>query len=1090
MSGHQGGYGGPARAGPSGYYGGGGGGGRGGHGGGGGNGGGGGKKPDGKCFKCNQPGHKANACPNQGRNENRVYAGPQRDGNARRPPQAAAQQERPVRIATGGQRVDYHIPPHTLLAASEALQICQATGLQPSQHEASKTSQEYGLRHKFGATHHLNQAPSTVTTNFVKLRRMPNFIWVYQLTFVRGINPQNQQEILFKNKVERKVLFDALRSDPNHQALWQSAPFVTDLDMIWSLGPLGPLAQPNMQNFGSVSGIDGRNGQRVTATAVRMNYEMQLDPSRSMSAIVGQPGRPSTAVEQSDVLARGLNGLLIEHTKTRVDRVNFTSTTANRFYVHLPTQPLVPVGPTMRALRGYTVSLRPGQAELLYNLHVGGSAFIRDNLTVLNWMRECRAQNRQADSRSPRETFGSLIGKEVLVNKANQQRRPALITEVHPSVNRLHTWQAVDAVPTSGNNLDRILINIGDKSTVNNGVTDFCLPTQLQFRPWQPFRGVLTADQTRAMIGFACQLPRFNRNLIETEGFDAFGIRMPAAARSGGNFSLETNSSLMTVPARWLNAPNLRYNAGTNIAASSEAMWNLDNRRLQQAQPYRQIGVLELTNIDREPNRLHQQTLHTALRHYFNILGISNATTVFDHHTPQPAGNSTDTERILESNVLQCFSQPGLLRDLTVPVLSILPRKSFELYAKIKRVADIRLGLHVVCALANKVRPLRANNASSGQYIANVGLKFNLKASGVNHDIESQGLANIIARGAGNDSTIILGADVAHSTASAAAGCPSIAGVVGSTDAAFTKYPGSMRLQSKGQEIIADLADMIKERFIDWAVARSGKMPTSVLFYRDGSSRDSMLRTPTSLRQGQYTQLQQPKPEFKLTFVVVGKRHHVRFFADKDSDTFKSSLTQDEARQAATSLEERRRMEAGSPFTNVGRTFFGTDVQKLDRQNSNILPGFVVDTDITHPYSLDFYLQSHKPLQGTDRPAHYFVLMNHMGLDSDELQGITHALCYVYARATRGVSYCSPAYYADRLCDRGRAWLRDWLMGRNELKFRDQNVGEDFEQYKVVVRNFVDSSTFWRPRNDNLQKYGMPRRNPWHPSLDGVMFYL
>nr|OQO32240.1 hypothetical protein B0A51_00488 [Rachicladosporium sp. CCFEE 5018] len=38
------------------------------------------------------------------------------------------------------------------------------------------------------------------------------------------------QEILFKNKVERKVLFDVLRSDPNYQALWQSAPFVTDLD--------------------------------------------------------------------------------------------------------------------------------------------------------------------------------------------------------------------------------------------------------------------------------------------------------------------------------------------------------------------------------------------------------------------------------------------------------------------------------------------------------------------------------------------------------------------------------------------------------------------------------------------------------------------------------------------------------------------------------------------------------------------------------------------------------------------------------------------------------------------------------------------
>jgi eukaryotic translation initiation factor 2C len=29
-------------------------------------------------------------------------------------------------------------------------------------------------------------------------------------------------------------------------------------------------------------------------------------------------------------------------------------------------------------------------------------------------------------------------------------------------------------------------------------------------------------------------------------------------------------------------------------------------------------------------------------------------------------------------------------------------------------------------------------------------------------------------------------------------------------------------------------------------------------------------------------------------------------------------------------------------------------------------------------------------------------------------------------RATLGVSYASPAYYADRLCERGRAYLRDF----------------------------------------------------------------
>ena len=48
----------------------------------------------------------------------------------------------------------------------------------------------------------------------------------------------------------------------------------------------------------------------------------------------------------------------------------------------------------------------------------------------------------------------------------------------------------------------------------------------------------------------------------------------------------------------------------------------------------------------------------------------------------------------------------------------------------------------------------------------------------------------------------------------------------------------------------------------------------------------------------------------------------------------------------------------------------------------------------------------------------------------------THELCYTYIRATLGVSYASPAYYADRLCDRGRAYIRDFIVGSREM--RDQ----------------------------------------------------
>jgi hypothetical protein len=42
---------------------------------------------------------------------------------------------------------------------------------------------------------------------------------------------------------------------------------------------------------------------------------------------------------------------------------------------------------------------------------------------------------------------------------------------------------------------------------------------------------------------------------------------------------------------------------------------------------------------------------------------------------------------------------------------------------------------------------------------------------------------------------------------------------------------------------------------------------------------------------------------------------------------------------------------------------------------------------------------------------------------ADELENLTHNLCYLYGRATKAVSICPPAYYADLVCERARRYL-------------------------------------------------------------------
>ncbi len=68
-----------------------------------------------------------------------------------------------------------------------------------------------------------------------------------------------------------------------------------------------------------------------------------------------------------------------------------------------------------------------------------------------------------------------------------------------------------------------------------------------------------------------------------------------------------------------------------------------------------------------------------------------------------------------------------------------------------------------------------------------------------------------------------------------------------------------------------------------------------------------------------------------ITLIIVGKRHHVRFFPRSENEGDRSG---------------------------------------------NCPAGTVIDSDVVNPVEFDFYLQSHGGLLGTSRPAHYNVLLD------------------------------------------------------------------------------------------------------------------
>jgi len=72
-------------------------------------------------------------------------------------------------------------------------------------------------------------------------------------------------------------------------------------------------------------------------------------------------------------------------------------------------------------------------------------------------------------------------------------------------------------------------------------------------------------------------------------------------------------------------------------------------------------------------------------------------------------------------------------------------------------------------------------------------------------------------------------------------------------------------------------------------------------------------------------------------------------------------------------------------------------------------------------------------LTGTARPARYTVIHDEIFVPTygaqaaNELEKLTHELCYLFGRATKAVSICPPAYYADIVCTRARIHLGDAL---------------------------------------------------------------
>lgn len=94
-------------------------------------------------------------------------------------------------------------------------------------------------------------------------------------------------------------------------------------------------------------------------------------------------------------------------------------------------------------------------------------------------------------------------------------------------------------------------------------------------------------------------------------------------------------------------------------------------------------------------------------------------------------------------------------------------------------------------------------------------------------------------------------------------------------------------------------------------------------------------------------------------------------------------------------------------------------------------------------------VHSHQAVQGVAKPSKYTVLHDDEQWDPDQLQAITYALCHMYARCNRSVSYPAPTYYAHWVAARGKVYIQGRTLNMAELdrensllRIRPEIIGE------------------------------------------------
>ncbi|KAF5357368.1 hypothetical protein D9758_005903 [Tetrapyrgos nigripes] len=493
----------------------------------------------------------------------------------------------------------------------------------------------------------------------------------------------------------------------------------------------------------------------------------------------------------------------------------------------------------------------------------------------------------------------------------------------------------------------------------------------------QVYKGRLQPDQIREVLGFVPRNPQDRLQKIQA-GWSAMGHQTSEFLLAAG---ITISNQPIRVTGRLLDSPQIVYGprAPSNrptcdvVQPRYRGVWDVMNKRLKT--PAQVRGMLIVNFVETNPSHIMHRFV-TDLIEVMRERGMkvpSEGTRISDIETLN--GQNPDIEDKLKELGARHHS-PSL-------ILAILPQNALDLYNAIKRFGDVTVGVATQCVRWTEKIYRGYNAGKCNQYHNNLILKINGKLGGINHIPASKIVKSLSEREGKKGTFMIIGADVSHPGPGSKQ--PSIASVVGSYDEHGSCYVPVMHVQPSRMEVIENISAMLAKLLSFFYVEIKNPPPRRIVIFRDGVSegefetvRQYELGRIKETLERMYQKINQPMP--LVTYIIVGKRHHYRFFPEDP-----------------------------------------TRPNQADPKSGNCHSGFVVDRDIVHPVYRDFYLLSQAGLKGTSIPSHYTILEDeNFGGDANKLQELTYALCHSYQRATRTVKIPAPVYYADLVCRRAK----------------------------------------------------------------------